>query len=175
MAISFPASPSPGASFTANSKTWTFTDGKWALDVSTAGVTGATGPTGIAGPTGPTGPTGIGATGATGVAGSFATTQTVSTPTFTSNNYQLVAGDLGKMLLVTNSTTAGTVTVGTSLGFTAGQSIDLLATGSGQITVTAGGATLNGTPGFKLRTQYSAATLFCITTNSYVLIGDLSA
>jgi hypothetical protein len=79
------------------------------------------------------------------------------------------------MLLVTNGVTAGTVTIGTSLGFTAGQAIDLLATGTGQITVSAGGATLAGTPGFKLRTQYSSATLFCIGTNSYVLIGDLSA
>lgn len=48
MAISFPASPSPGASFTANSKTWNFTDGKWALNVSTVGVVGPTGPTGPA-------------------------------------------------------------------------------------------------------------------------------
>lgn len=108
-------------------------------------------------------------------AGGFSSTQTVSTPTFTSNNYPLVSGDLGKMLLVTNGATAGNVTVGTSLGFTAGQSIDLLATGTGQITVAAGGATLAGTPGLKLRTQYSSATLFCIGANSYVLIGDLSA
>jgi hypothetical protein len=155
MAIDFPNAPSPGATFTANSKTWTYTDSKWRLNVSTGGVTGATGPT--------------------GPAGTFATTQVVSTPTFTTNNYQLVAGDLGKMLLVTNGATAGTVTVGTSLGFVAGQGIDLLATGSGQITVTAGGATLNGTPGLKLRTQYSSATLFCVGTNSFVLIGDLSA
>jgi hypothetical protein len=79
------------------------------------------------------------------------------------------------MLLVTNGGTAGTVTIGTSLGFTAGQAIDLLATDTGQITVTPGGATLNGTPGYKLRTRYSSATLFCIGTNSFVLIGDLSA
>lgn len=175
MAIDFPNAPSPGATFTANSKTWTFTDSKWRLNVSTGGVTGATGPTGPSGPTGPTGATGVGATGATGVAGSFATAQVVSTPTFTTNNYQLVAGDLGKMLLVTNGVTAGTVTVGTSLGFVAGQRIDLLATGSGQITVVADGATLSGTPGLKLRTQYSSATLFCVGTNSFVLVGDLSA
>ena len=36
MAIDFPNSPSPGASFTANSKTWTFTDGKWVLNAGTA-------------------------------------------------------------------------------------------------------------------------------------------
>ena len=48
MAIDFPNAPSPGAQFTANSKTWTFTDSKWRLNVSVGGVTGATGPTGPA-------------------------------------------------------------------------------------------------------------------------------
>ena len=43
MAIDFPNSPSPGATFTANSKTWTFTNGKWALNVSVGGVTGPAG------------------------------------------------------------------------------------------------------------------------------------
>jgi hypothetical protein len=59
MAIDFPNSPSPGANHTVDGKTWTFTDGKWALNVGVGGVqgpTGATGPTGITGPTGPTGP-----------------------------------------------------------------------------------------------------------------------
>jgi hypothetical protein len=49
MAIDFPNAASPGATFTANLKTWTFTGGKWVLNVSTGGVTGATGPTGPAG------------------------------------------------------------------------------------------------------------------------------
>jgi hypothetical protein len=81
MAIDFPNSPSPGTNHTVDGKTWTFTDGKWALNVSVggvqgpAGVVGPTGPTGVAGPTGPTGvagptgPTGVGATGATGPTG----------------------------------------------------------------------------------------------------------
>ena len=126
--------------------------------------------------TGPAGPTGnTGATGNTGPSGSWATTQTTYTPTFTANNCQLSASDLGKMLLLTNGANTGYVLVGTTLGFSAGQSIDMLATGTGQINVIASGATLNGTPGLKLRAQYSAATLFCVSANSYVLIGDLSA
>jgi hypothetical protein len=152
MAIDFPNAPSPGATFTANSKTWTFTDSKWQLNVSTGGVTGAT--------------------GATGPAGTFATTQVVNTQTGTT--YSLVSGDLGKMVTLSNAS-AVTVTVGTSLGLSAGQGIDLLSLGAGQVTIAAGGATLNGTPGLKLRTQYSSATLFCVGTNSFVLIGDLSA
>lgn len=45
MAIDFPNSPSPGDNFTVSGKTWTFTDGKWALNVSIGGVQG---PAGIA-------------------------------------------------------------------------------------------------------------------------------
>jgi hypothetical protein len=78
-------------------------------------------------------------------------------------------------MVTLNNASAVTVTVGTSLGLSAGQSIDLLSLGAGIVTVDAGGATINGTPGLKLRTRYSAASLFCIATNSYVLIGDLSA
>lgn len=78
MAIDFPNSPSPGATFTANSKTWTFTNGKWALNVSVGGVTGPTGATGSVGPTGLTGATGsqggVGATGATGPQGGVGAT-----------------------------------------------------------------------------------------------------
>jgi microcystin-dependent protein len=43
MAIDFPNSPSPGDNFTVNGKTWTFTDGKWALNVSVGGVQGPAG------------------------------------------------------------------------------------------------------------------------------------
>jgi hypothetical protein len=78
-------------------------------------------------------------------------------------------------MVTLSNASAVTVTVGTSTGATAGQSIDLLSLGAGQVTVSAGGATLVGTPGLKLRTQYSGAALFCIGSNSFVLIGDLSA
>ena len=140
------------------------------------GLTGATGPTGPTGPEGATGPTGLtgptGVVGPTGPSGGWATTQVVNTQTGTT--YPLVSGDLGKMVTLNNASEV-TVTVGTSLGFSAGQSIDLLSLGDGQVVVAAGGATVVGAPGLKLRTKYSAATLFCIGTNSFVLIGDLSA
>lgn len=100
----------------------------------------------------------------------WATRQIVNAQVLTT--YQLLPSDVGKMVTFGNMLPA-TVTVGTSLGMSAGQSIDLLSLG-GQVTVAAGGSSLNGTPGLKLRTSYSAATLFCIGTNSYVLIGDLA-
>ena len=43
MAIDFPNSPSPGTNHTVDGKTWTFTDGKWALNVSVGGVQGPAG------------------------------------------------------------------------------------------------------------------------------------
>ena len=66
MAIDFPDSPAPSATHTVNGKTWIFTNGKWALNVSPLGVQGPTGATGVTGATGSTGATG--ATGTTGAA-----------------------------------------------------------------------------------------------------------
>jgi hypothetical protein len=41
--------------------------------------------------------------------------------------------------------------------------------------VVADNATVNGTPGLKLRARYSAATLLCVGADDYVLLGDLKA
>ena len=43
------------------------------------------------------------------------------------------------------------------------------------IIVQGSGATVVGTPGLALRAQYSAATIYCVAANTYVVIGDLSA
>jgi hypothetical protein len=59
-------------------------------------------------------------------------------------------------------------------GAPVGTQIHLLALTTG-VSVTATGVTLNGTPGLKLRAAYSSATLICLGTNNWVLIGDLSA
>jgi hypothetical protein len=67
------------------------------------------------------------------------------------------------------------ITVNGSLDLSAGQRIDLLQLGTGQVTVVASGATVNGTPTLKLRARYSAATLLCQATDTYVLIGDLAS
>jgi hypothetical protein len=77
------------------------------------------------------------------------------------------------MIQLTNSSPIY-ITINTGLGLTAGQSIDFIRFGTGTVTFN-GTAVPAATPGLLLRAQYSAATLFCITTNSYVLIGDLSA
>jgi len=71
---------------------------------------------------------------------------------------------------------ANNFNVATSTGLSAGQRIDIAQLGAGQTTVVAqSGVTVNGTPGLKLRAQYSTATLICTASNTYVLAGDLSA
>jgi hypothetical protein len=86
-------------------------------------------------------------------------------------NYSTVAADAGNTINSTGS--AITITIDNNL--TAGQRIDFVQTGSGQITFAAGsGVTLNS-KGSKLKTagQYSGATVICLASGSYLLVGDL--
>jgi hypothetical protein len=88
-------------------------------------------------------------------------------------NYTTVAGDAG--FTINSTSTAITVTISNTL--TAAQRIDFVQTGAGQITFAAGaGVTLNS-KGAKLKTagQYSAATVICLASGSYLLVGDLGA
>lgn len=81
-------------------------------------------------------------------------------------------------MIEVNSSSAVTITVppNSSVAYPVGTSIDLLRVGSGAVTVAAGsGVTLNYTPGNKLRAQWSSASLFKRATDSWVLVGDLSA
>jgi hypothetical protein len=77
-----------------------------------------------------------------------------------------------------SSSSAMTLTIPTdaSLNFPVGTSIDILQTSTGQVTIAgAGGVTVNSTPGLKLRTQWSSATLFKRAANTWVVYGDLTA
>jgi hypothetical protein len=78
-------------------------------------------------------------------------------------------------MVTLSNASAITVTVNGTTALSAGQAIDLLQIGAGQVTVVASGVTVNATPGLKFRARYSAATLFCVGSNDYVLIGDLSS
>lgn len=92
----------------------------------------------------------------------------------TGTTYTLVSGDVNKLITLSN---AGAVTVTVPNGvFTSGQQINLQSIGAGQTTVASDGTTtITSTPGLKLRAQYSGATLICTGTNTFTLIGDLSA
>lgn len=60
------------------------------------------------------------------------------------------------------------------VNFAVGTQITIVQEGTGLVTVTAGsGVTIRATPGYKLRTQYSVATLIKVATNLWILFGDL--
>jgi hypothetical protein len=91
--------------------------------------------------------------------------------------YTTVLTDRDKLVEV-NSSSGVTITIPTnaSVAYPVGTSIDILQTGSGQVTIAgSGGVTVNATPGLKLRTQWSSATLFKRATDTWVVFGDLSA
>ena len=94
-----------------------------------------------------------------------------------SASYTLVLSDAGKMVEISNAS-ANTLTVpaDSTSNFPVGTQISILQTGTGQTTVTnAVGVTINGTPGLKLRTQWSIATLIKRAANTWVLLGDTAA
>lgn len=89
-------------------------------------------------------------------------------------SYTLVLADAIKMIEMSGG---GTLTVPTnaSVAYPVGTQINILQTGASQVTVGGAGVTINATPGLKLRAQWSAATLIKRATDTWALIGDLSA
>ena len=83
-------------------------------------------------------------------------------------------------LIEVSSASGVTISIPTdaTLDYPIGTSIDILQTGAGQVTiaaVTPGTTTVNSTPGLKLRTTWSSATLFKRAANTWVVYGDLTA
>jgi hypothetical protein len=111
----------------------------------------------------------------------YLTTGTASTsyqPKFSVNAtaktaaYTLATGDYETMIQM-NGAFAFSLTTALSAA-PVGTQIHFLALTAG-VSVAETGVTLNATPGKKLRTAYSSATLICLGTNNWVLVGDLSA
>jgi hypothetical protein len=69
-----------------------------------------------------------------------------------------------------------TIPADSTVNYPIGTTIDILQTNTGQVTVAAaGGVTANATPGLKLRTRWSSATLMKRAANTWVVYGDLTA
>jgi hypothetical protein len=88
------------------------------------------------------------------------------------------SSDVGKLIIMDSSSWVQTVQIDSDLGLTPGQRIDFVRIGTnvgGTVTFFGVDVFLNGTPGLKLRARYSAATIVCLFTNQYLLIGDLDA
>lgn len=92
--------------------------------------------------------------------------------------YTVASTDQNNVLVELSNTSPITVTVpadGTT-NFPIGTQINLLSVNSGIVTVAgAVGVTVNGTPGLKLRAQWSPATIIKRAANTWVLVGDLSS
>lgn len=93
----------------------------------------------------------------------------------TGTSYSLVLLDAGKLVeLSDTSTVTVTVPLESSVAFPIGTQVQILQTNTGQVVVAEeSGVTVNATPGARLRTQWSSATLIKRATNTWVLIGDL--
>jgi hypothetical protein len=95
----------------------------------------------------------------------------------TTTAYAPILTDENQMVTLSNAS-AITVTMpqNSAVAFPVGAEVDFVWYGVGQPTFAAGtGATVNGTPGLKLRARYSAATAKKVATNEWIIIGDLSA
>jgi len=105
-----------------------------------------------------------------GIPGEWDSAQTIAAKTA---SYTLLTADAGA-LVTFDAAGAVDCTVDGSLNLSAGQRIDIAQLGAGQVTVVASGATVYSTPTLKLRAQYSAASLICLSTDTYLLVGDLA-
>jgi hypothetical protein len=87
-----------------------------------------------------------------------------------------VIGDANN-IIETSSASATTITIplNSSVAYPIGTTIDIIQTGAGQVTIAAGGTTLNGYPGLKLSQQWATATLLKRGTDTWVLFGSLAA
>lgn len=77
-----------------------------------------------------------------------------------------------------DSTSATTLTIplASSTNYPVGTTLDIIQTNTGQVTIEgANGVTVNATPGLKLRTRWSSATLLKRAENTWLVFGDLSA
>lgn len=117
--------------------------------------------------------------------GSTQTTAGVYDPSFVINTqsgttYTLLAGDAQKLVTLSNAS-AITLTVASNAtqALPVGTQVTISQFGAGQVTVVGAVSpnpvTINGTPGLKLRTQYSSATLIQVSTDNWLIVGDLSA
>ena len=104
---------------------------------------------------------------------------TLKTPVFTTNVYTAILTDAdNKLLLLDNGATAGSLTIplNSSVAFAIGCQLNLVQTGTGQITVNRAttGVTINGstTVNYLFAQQYSMISLVKTTADNWVLTGD---
>ena len=114
-------------------------------------------------------------TGDVNITGTVVAQSTINAQTGTT--YTPVIGDASKLVTLSNASAITlTIPANSSVAYAVGTKIDFAQIGAGQVTVAgAGGVTVNATPGLKFRAQYSAATCIKTATDTWIVVGDLSA
>jgi collagen type IV alpha len=138
---------------------------------STSGFSGYSGTNGASGISGYSGNSGIsgfsGTNGASGFSGYSGVPQT-NIPQ--STNTTIVSSDAGKHLNVTSG-----VTVNSSTGFAVGDVVTIYNASASNITITATGVTLHlsatALTGNRTLAQKGVATILCVASNTYVILG----
>jgi hypothetical protein len=99
-----------------------------------------------------------------------------ATLTSKSTDYTLVLGDAGKTIIV-DSTLDRTVTIpsNASVPFAIGQRLDIIRMNTGNVTIGGTPTILSKNSNKKIAARYSGATLIKTDTDTWVLIGDLTA
>jgi hypothetical protein len=100
--------------------------------------------------------------------------QPTATPMFTSNAYTLQAGDKDKIILASNGSTAGTITIPTGT-FADGTVLTIVQTGTGQITIASSGTLNSNGNKLKLNGQFASCQIVVTASNTFLLIGNLAA
>ena len=95
----------------------------------------------------------------------------------TGTTYTLVAGNLNQLVTLNNASPI-TLTLPPSV-FSAGDVINIAQIGAGQVTLAQGaGVTINSTGATatapKLRARYSAASIICTASNTFLVVGDIA-
>jgi hypothetical protein len=96
----------------------------------------------------------------------------------TGTTYTAVLTDDGKLITADNAAAiALTIPPNSSVAFGIGTQINIMQLGAGQVTITAGAGVTLRSAGSKLKTnaQYAVATCCKIATDTWVVVGNLSA
>jgi hypothetical protein len=102
----------------------------------------------------------------------------ISTISQKTDSYTLSNLNERDVIIEVSKSSAATLTLpaDSTVNYPVGTTLDVIQTGTGQITIAgAGGVTVNATPGLKLRTQWSSATLLKRASNTWLVFGDLTA
>jgi len=93
----------------------------------------------------------------------------------TGTSYTLVVGDVGRLVTCSNAASI-TVTIPAST-FAIGDQINIMQLGAGQVTFSPAATVTMKSSGTKTKTfgQYAVATLICIATNDWVLVGNIAS